>query len=111
MRVILTARQTLTPGHAATLQRLVNILGVTAKNPSNPNFDQYLFESIAALIRWVFHMKYTGKETQATRRFVVAGSPNTLPGFEQALFGPFTFIIQQEVERKSACYDDIAHHS
>jgi len=30
----------------------------------------------------------------------VAGTPNTLPTFEQALFGPFTIIIQQEIERK-----------
>lgn len=32
-------------------------------------------------------------------RFVVAGTPATLPTFENALFGPFTIIIQQEIER------------
>lgn len=32
-------------------------------------------------------------------RFVVAGSPNTLPVFEQALFNPFTFILQQDIDR------------
>ena len=51
MRIIITARQTLTPGHERTLARLVGILGVISKNPSNPNFDQYIFESISALMR------------------------------------------------------------
>jgi exportin-2 (importin alpha re-exporter) len=53
MRVIVTARQTLTPGYERTLQRLVSILGIISKNPSNPNFDQFIFESISALMRCV----------------------------------------------------------
>jgi exportin-2 (importin alpha re-exporter) len=53
MRIIITARQTLTPAFERTLQRLVGILGQIAKNPSNPNFDQYIFESIAGLMRLV----------------------------------------------------------
>ena len=54
MRIIFTARQSLvaTP-YDRTLQRLVRILGVTSKNPSNPNFDQYLFESLSGLMRQV----------------------------------------------------------
>jgi hypothetical protein len=58
MRVIITARQTLTPGYAQTLQRLVAILGVISKNPSNPNFDQYIFESISGLMRYVMFLMY-----------------------------------------------------
>lgn len=53
MRVIVTARQTLTPVYQQVLQRLVSILGTISKNPSNPNFDQYIFESISALMRCV----------------------------------------------------------
>lgn len=54
MRVIFTARQSLaTTAYDRTLQRLVGILGVTSKNPSNPNFDQYLFESLSGLTRQV----------------------------------------------------------
>ncbi|KAG1763112.1 CAS/CSE protein [Suillus occidentalis] len=82
MRIIVTARQTLTPIYQQVLQRLVNILGIIAQNPSNPNFDQYIFESISALLR-----------------FVVSGTPSTLPTFEQALFGPFTFILQQDIDQ------------
>ncbi|KAF8148458.1 importin alpha re-exporter [Crassisporium funariophilum] len=82
MRVIVTARQTLTPGFERTLARLVAILGVISKNPSNPLFDQYIFESISGLMR-----------------FIVAGSPTALPTFEQALFNPFTIILQQDIEQ------------
>ncbi len=53
MRIIVTARQTLTPGYAGILERLVTILGVISKNPSNPLFDQYIFESISGLMRLV----------------------------------------------------------
>lgn len=101
MRVILTARQTLTPSFERLLSRLVSILGAISKNPSNPNFDQYIFESISALIRSV-------KQSNSlsililTRvyRFIVSGNARTLPIFEQALFGPITVILQQDIERK-----------
>ena len=53
MRVIVTARQTLTPVYQQVLQRLVAILDTISKNPSNPNFDQYIFESLSALMRCV----------------------------------------------------------
>ncbi|KAG5652934.1 hypothetical protein H0H81_003010 [Sphagnurus paluster] len=82
MRVIVTARQTLTPGFERTLARLVAILGLISKNPSNPRFDQFIFESIAGLMR-----------------FVVSGNAATLPVFEQALFGPFTVILQQDIDQ------------
>jgi exportin-2 (importin alpha re-exporter) len=51
MRTIITARQSLTPVYEGVLNRLVNILGEISKNPSNPTFNQYCFESISALIR------------------------------------------------------------
>ena len=55
MRVIITARSSLSASFEVILNRLVNILGVISKNPSNPNFDQYIFESISALMRYEFH--------------------------------------------------------
>ncbi|KAL4253719.1 XPO2/CSE1 family protein [Abortiporus biennis] len=82
MRTIITARSSIVPGYDRTLQRLVNILGMISKNPSNPVFDQYIFESISASIR-----------------FVVAAKPETLPVFEQSLFGPATVILQQDIDQ------------
>lgn len=91
MRVIITARQSLTPVHEAILTRLVNILGEISKNPSNPKFNQYCFESVSALIR-----------------FVCEGTPAALPRFEQAIFGPAQVILAQDVAGKlalAACVD------
>ena len=101
MRVILTARQTLIPLHQQILARLVAILGVISKNPSNPNFDQYIFESISGLTRYE-HRKLCSecKSMIPLIRFVVEGSPATLSTFEQTLFGPFTVIIQQDIDRE-----------
>jgi exportin-2 (importin alpha re-exporter) len=49
-RVIITAKQALVGKYVTVLDRLVNILRNVAQNPSNPNFDQYIFESISGLI-------------------------------------------------------------
>lgn len=80
MRVIITARQSLTPGYEPILNQLVAIVGEISKNPSNPKFNQYCFESISALIR-----------------FVCEGTPTALPTFERALFGPAQIILSQDV--------------
>ncbi|KAK0446106.1 CAS/CSE protein [Armillaria borealis] len=82
MRVVFTAREGLIPRYEQTLARLVAILGVISKNPSNPKFDQYIFESISGLIR-----------------FIASGNPAYLATFEQALFGPFTVILQQDIDQ------------
>lgn len=80
MRVIITARQELVSSHQAILNHLVNIMGEISKNPSNPRFNQYCFESVSALIR-----------------FVCEASPETLPFFERSLFGPAEVILSQDV--------------
>lgn len=80
MRTIITARQELVPAHQAILNRLVNIMGEISKNPSNPRFNQYCFESVSALIR-----------------FVCEASPAALPHFEKSLFGPAEIILSQDV--------------
>ncbi|KAF5349357.1 hypothetical protein D9758_011786 [Tetrapyrgos nigripes] len=82
MRVIATARQTLTPAYQEILQRLVAILATISQNPSNPKFDQYIFESISILMR-----------------FVAGSSRDTMPTFEQLLFPQFTNIIQNDIDQ------------
>ncbi|KAJ3492037.1 hypothetical protein NLI96_g338 [Meripilus lineatus] len=81
-RLIVTARASLYPQSRSIMERLVGILGVISRNPSNPNFDQYIFESISALIR-----------------YSVGADKSALSIFEQALFGPFTIILQQDIDR------------
>jgi exportin-2 (importin alpha re-exporter) len=80
MRVIITARQSLAPSYAPILARLVGILGEISKNPSNPKFNQYCFESLSALIR-----------------FVAEADPASVPAFESHLLGPAEFIISQDI--------------
>ncbi|KAK7436636.1 importin-alpha export receptor [Stygiomarasmius scandens] len=82
MRVIATARQTLTPIYQGVLQRLVAILATISQNPSNPKFDQYIFESLSILMR-----------------FVAGTSKETMPTFEQVLFPQFTNIIQNDIDQ------------
>lgn len=53
MRVIVTAQKGLLPHYEATLSNLIAILTEISKNPSNPKFNHYTFESISALIRYV----------------------------------------------------------
>lgn len=84
MRVIITARQALIPSYSTVLSHLVAILTEVSKNPSNPRFNHFAFESVSALIR-----------------FVVSGNRATLAEFEQALFPPFTYILQQDVQEFS----------
>ena len=54
MRIVITAKQGLTPSYATILSHLVAILTEVSKNPSNPKFNHFAFESISALIRCVY---------------------------------------------------------
>ncbi|KDE04885.1 hypothetical protein MVLG_04744 [Microbotryum lychnidis-dioicae p1A1 Lamole] len=80
MRVIITSRQALTPIYVTVLRNLTGILGEISKNPSNPKFNHFTFESISALAR-----------------FVTSGTPSTLPEFESALFPLFQVILQNDI--------------
>lgn len=85
MRLILTARSTLAAFATPILGQLTAILVEVAKNPSNPRFNQFLFESIAALVRFV------------TQGVAPAELPARLEPMEQSLFPPFTVILQNDV--------------
>ncbi|GAA96918.1 uncharacterized protein L969DRAFT_96811 [Mixia osmundae IAM 14324] len=80
MRTILTTREGLAPNVSILLQHLTNIIVEISKNPSNPRFNHYTFESVAALVR-----------------FMVAAQPDLLSSFEGALFPPFEYILAQDV--------------
>ncbi|KAK4706174.1 exportin-2 (importin alpha re-exporter), partial [Phenoliferia sp. Uapishka_3] len=84
MRVIVTARQALAPSYESVLSHLTKILGEISKNPSNPKFNHFTFESISALVR-----------------FITAANPSTLAHFESALFPPFQSILQADVSEFS----------
>ncbi|CAG8606090.1 18357_t:CDS:10 [Acaulospora morrowiae] len=80
MRVIFTAREDMVPYVADIMDHLNKILGEISKNPSNPRFNHYVFESIGALVR-----------------FICSNNPAALQDFEGILLGPFQAILQQDV--------------
>ncbi|KAH9814533.1 Cse1-domain-containing protein [Melampsora americana] len=81
MRVIFTARQSLVPQYQDILSNLIFIVSEISKNPSNPKFNHYTFESIAALIR-----------------FTTVENAVPLSAFETALFPSFSNILSQDIQ-------------
>lgn len=52
LRILTCCKEACLPYAAVLLQQLVEIIKVISKNPSNPKFSHYTFESIGALIRY-----------------------------------------------------------
>lgn len=53
------------------------------QNPSKPHFNHYLFETMCVTVRTTCKV-----------------NPSAVTDFEQALFPPFTEILQQDVQGK-----------
>jgi len=51
MRVLIVSREKTAPHAQLILGELIKIMTETAKNPSNPRFNHYCFESVGAVIR------------------------------------------------------------
>ncbi|KAK9464175.1 Cse1-domain-containing protein [Lipomyces oligophaga] len=60
MRVIITAKESIVGYSDAILPHLVGIITETSKNPSNPKFTHYTFESLSAVIRFAAPSKPSG---------------------------------------------------
>eukprot|EP01061_Rhynchopus_euleeides_P013332 TRINITY_DN232_c0_g2_i5.p1 TRINITY_DN232_c0_g2~~TRINITY_DN232_c0_g2_i5.p1 ORF type:complete len:1444 (+),score=584.74 TRINITY_DN232_c0_g2_i5:69-4400(+) len=76
MRVIRSAQEHLSPYVASVLSPLREVLTQVSKNPTNPAYNHYLFESISGLIKY---------------------NPATVGNLEQSLFSNFAAILQQDV--------------
>mmetsp|Transcript_33790 Transcript_33790/g.100617 ORF Transcript_33790/g.100617 Transcript_33790/m.100617 type:complete len:935 (-) Transcript_33790:308-3112(-) len=81
MRVIGFVGSAIEPVAPSCLQALAQMLVEVCKNPKNPGFNHYLFESVAALIK-----------------HVTAANPATIATFEQMLFPAFNLVLQQDVQ-------------
>jgi len=80
MRSLSVANEDVMPITQIVLERLTAVLACVAKNPRNPQFNHYMFESIAVLIRSV-----CSKQPEATS------------AFEGLLFEPFQMVLQMDV--------------
>lgn len=80
MKVVSVAREALLQSVETILQELTFIITEISKNPSNPKFNHYAFETLAWLVK-----------------FVCASDPSLVTAFENFLFTPFQNILAQEV--------------
>ncbi len=69
------------PAASQCLQRLAAKLLEVCKNPTQPGFNHYMFESTAALIRCS-----------------AASDPTMVPALEQQLFPAFNVVLQEDVQ-------------
>jgi len=80
MRSLNTGKNSIIQVVEIVLGKLTTSLEVVAKNPRNPSYNHYMFESISVLLK-----------------SVCATNPEHTPSFEKLLFPPFQSILQQDV--------------
>lgn len=80
MRSLATAADDVIPVTQIVVTKLTETLGHIAKNPSNPQFNHYLFESIAVLVR-----------------SVCSKDPHATSALEPLLFEPFNTILHMQI--------------
>ncbi|KAL2815964.1 CAS/CSE protein [Aspergillus granulosus] len=78
MRVLIVIKEGVVPITDIVLKHLINITQVISSNPSNPRFYYFHFEALGAFIR-----------------YAAPASPDKL---EQALYPPFSAILQGDVQ-------------
>ncbi|XP_066597006.1 exportin-2 isoform X2 [Prorops nasuta] len=81
MRSFGTLQDSIYPFLADLLPSLTEKLTMVARNPSRPNFNHYLFETLSLCTRVIFK-----------------ANPEVIASFEQALFPIFQGILQQDVQ-------------
>lgn len=77
MRLTTVLKEHMAPVMNVYISRLTQILARVCKNPTNPTFNHYIFESYATVIKY---------------------NPGSVQAFEQALTPPFTSILQENIE-------------
>ncbi|CAK8690429.1 unnamed protein product [Clavelina lepadiformis] len=80
MRVLSHGQKAVIPYIGMLVNGLTEKLVIVSKNPSKPHFNHYLFETLSLCIR-----------------ITCATEKNAVNSFEEALFGPFTEILQKDV--------------
>lgn len=80
MRSFATLEEVSMPFMGVALPRLTEILAEVAKNPSRPNFNHFLFETLALAVK-----------------IVCKAQAQAVASFEEALFPVFHGILQQDI--------------
>lgn len=80
LRVVVCTRASLLPHASLILERLTYIIREISKNPSNPKFNHYAFETLSAVVR-----------------HVCGAQAGLVTSFEGSLFAPFQEILALDV--------------
>ncbi|CAG8955249.1 hypothetical protein HYFRA_00011231 [Hymenoscyphus fraxineus] len=78
MRVLIVIKESVVPMSDNLLQHLIHITNIIGKNPSNPRFYYYHFETLGALVRYA--------------------APSQPEKFEADLYEPFARILTEDVQ-------------
>lgn len=81
MRSFSTLQENVIPFLPDIMGKLTERLAITARNPSKPHFNHYLFETLSLAIR-----------------IVCKSNQEAVPSFEQHLFPIFQEILQHDVQ-------------
>lgn len=79
MRVCSVGQDSMVPFASVIISKITNILAYVSANPRNPKFNHSMFESIAALIK-----------------YLCKSNPALVDSFESSLFGPFQQMLSME---------------
>ncbi|KAJ3329457.1 importin-alpha export receptor, partial [Kappamyces sp. JEL0680] len=80
LRVVVCSRGDLIPHAPLVLERLTYIIREISKNPSNPKFNYFTFETLSALVK-----------------YVCVAQPALVQNFENSLMWPFQEILAHDV--------------
>ncbi len=80
MRVTVVVGEGMAPYASTCIESLKSILARVCENPTNPAFNHYLFETVAALVR-----------------YICAATPAAVDAFEQLLFPPFQTVLRMDI--------------
>lgn len=80
LRVVVTSRQDLLAHVSLVLDRLAIIIREISKNPSNPKFNHYTFETLSAVVK-----------------YICVAQPSLVQNFENSLFVQFQEILAADV--------------
>ena len=80
LKVAVVADDGMVPYVTTVVEELKGHLQRVCENPSNPQFNHYMFEAIAALVR-----------------SLCKASPQAVDAFEGMLFPPFQYVLQRDV--------------
>ncbi|KAI9015417.1 CAS/CSE protein [Hyaloraphidium curvatum] len=81
LRVVITSRTDLIPLASDVIAKVTQIISAISRNPSNPKFNHYAFETLGALVR-----------------YICPGNPAAVAQFQELLFPPFREVLANDVQ-------------